>query len=70
MVSGVSVEKSWELREPFCFFLKIFINERLKEKLLVIEDSGVWDMTQCGWLSCCSRFQDKWCLHLQGSISQ
>jgi len=33
------------------FFLKIFINERLKEKLLVIKDSGVWDMTHCGWLS-------------------
>jgi len=50
MVSGVSVEKSGELREPF-FFLKIFINGTLKEKLLVIEDSGVWDMNQCGWLS-------------------
>jgi len=52
MVIGVSVEKSRELREPFYFFfLKIFVNETLKEKLLVIEDSGVWDMTQCGWLS-------------------
>jgi len=51
MVRGVSVQKSGELLEPFCFFLKIFINERLKEKLLVIEDSSVCDMTQCGWLS-------------------
>jgi hypothetical protein len=46
MVSGVLVRQNGELREPFCFvFLKIFINERLKEKLLVIEDSSVRDMT-------------------------
>jgi len=47
MVSGISVQKSGELQEPF-FFLKFFTNEILKENSLVSDDSGVWDMTECG----------------------
>ena len=53
MVSSVSVEKRVKLLNPFCSLLKMFINERLNENLLVSGVSVVWDMTVCGWLCGC-----------------
>lgn len=53
MVSSVSVEKRGDLLDPFCSLLKIFINERLNEKLLVSGVSVVWGMPVCAWLCGC-----------------
>jgi hypothetical protein len=50
MVSGEWCIGTEKRRVAGAFFL-IFINERLKGKLLVTEDSGVWDMNHCGQLS-------------------